>query len=641
MSAKSFFQKFHIGYMVAVVRGAAVRFPLTFLGALALTAIAVLEIHDAKIFEKDMLARSTVFLMQAVVLSLGVHLLGEGRRWLQGKTILVALPLLGLLALTAYLPDYFGAMQFFTAAAAVLFLLFAGFVGRYVSEDTVWLFNYQSAFAVVLGGIATLILCLGLCAILASIKYLFGVDISGKIYGDVWVIGGGLFFPVYVMASVPRDLNDQSPICAMPVGISFIANYLMVPMMLAYTAILYAYGVKIIVEWALPKGNLAYMVTGYGSIGVVTHLCIYPIRETGTRLLRFFYRAFYVLLTGPLALLAVGIWTRITDYGLTEQRVAIVLCLVWLAVLSLWHIVKRAETHIKHVPLVLMLMALVAAFSAEKLSVQSQFARLQTVMQTAGVLTEDGRIVKAAKEVDFDLRKNISSIIDYLRAREQLALLQSWIEPFRGSEYLKDIDEENFYGCKERLSSYCQHKAQTSDIMAAWGMDYVNRWETVDRYTQHHNVNLPYGHRDYGKIMSVAPYQYVVSISSYVRDKDQHTQKVYLQDEAKIPGVFSHLSVQLDKDMMLEVKTNTGRRAVFDLRALVAWAHEARPQTVSEADMRRMTLAPVSGDLAAEYRISSFTAGTGKTEKEADESGADDPWYMKSISGILLFSVAE
>lgn len=641
MSARSFFQKFHIGYMVAVVRGAAVRFPLAFLGALALTTIMVLEIHDAKIFEEDMLVRAIIFLMQGVVLVLGMHLLGEGRNWPQGKTILTAVPPLALLALTVYLPDHFGAMQFFTGAAVVLFLLFAGFVGRRVSEDTVWLFNYQSAFAVVLGGIATLILCLGLSAILASVKYLFGVNINDKAYADVWAIGGCLFFPVYVLASVPRDLNDQSAICAMPVGISFIANYLMVPMMLAYTAILYAYGVKIIVEWALPKGNLAYMVTGYGSVGVVTHLCIYPIRETGTRLLRFFYRAFYVLLTGPLALLAVGIWTRIADYGLTEQRVAIVLCLVWLAILSLWHILKRAETHIKHVPLVLMLMALVAAFSAEKLSVQSQFARLQTALQTAGVLSAEGKITKATEEVDFDLRKNISSILDYLRGREQLVLLKPWVEPFKGDTRLKDIEEENFYGCKKRLSTYCAHKANTSDIMSVWGMEYVGSWETQDHYTQHHNVNLPYARRDDGKIMSVAPYQYVVSISKYVRDKKQDAHKVYFQDPVDLPGAFSELSVYLDKEMMLEIETNTGRKAVFDLRALVAWARDSRPQTVSEADMHRMTLAPVSGDITAEYRISSFTAGTGKSEKEAKESGADDPWYMKNISGTLLFSIAE
>ena len=654
MSAKSFFQKLHIGYMLDVVKGAAVRFPLAFISALVLTVLAVAAVHDVDLMSDDMFARTLLFLGQAVVLALGAQLLAEGRQWPLLQSLLVGAGFLAALAATVYAPLHFSALHLFMCAALFLFLLFAAFVARRVSEDTVWLFNYQSALSVIIGGIASLILCLGLSAILATIKYLFAVEVDDKLFGDIWIIGGAFFFPVFVLASIPRDLNDQSAICAMPVGISFIANYLLVPMMLVYTGILYAYGIKIIAEWSLPKGNLGYMVTAYGSIGVITHLCIYPIRDTGTRLLRFFYRRFYFMLTGPLALLAAGIWTRVNDYGLTEQRVAIVLCLVWLAILSFSHIFKRAEAHIKHVPMVLCIMALIAAFSAQKLSVQSQYERLADTLQRIGVLT-DGKVVKATSEVDFDTRKDISSMLDYLRERQSLHVVRAWAEPFReallkNQAAKKEEERELVFDCEEWSRRYCPPRLNSDDLMQAWGMEYVNRWQTKQRHNNYHNVNLPHDYRNNGKIRLVAPYQYIVELNSYVRKEKQSAHTILLQKALDLPGAFDRLTVTLDKESMLTIESNTGVKAVFDLRALVAWAREKRPATVSEGDFSRLTLAPVSGDMSSKLELSSFTAGvldsdTSDRRSNAEEEEAGDtlpedmPWHMRNLNGTLLFSL--
>jgi len=655
MSAESFFQKLHISYMLDVVKGAAVRFPLAFLAALLLTLLSAAEVHDVDLLKSDMLARTLLFMGQAVVLSLGVQLLGDGRNRPRVQTLLMNLGLLAALAATVYVPQHLSALHVYMSAALFLFLLFAAFTGRCVTEDTVWLFNYQSVMAVILGWIAALILCIGLSAILATVKYLFGVKVDDKLFADIWIIGGCFFFPVYVLASVPRDLDDQSPICAMPAGVSFIANYLMVPMMLAYTGILYAYGLKIILEWSLPKGNLAYMVTGYGSIGVITYLCVYPIRETGTRLLRFFYRWFYFLLTGPLALLAIGLWTRISDYGLTEQRVAIVLCLVWLAILSFFHIFKRADAHIKHVPAVLCLMALIAAFSAQKLSVQSQYARLAEALQRVGVL-QNGQVMKVTQEVDFKTRKDISSMLDYLRDRRSLHMVRDWAEPFQAvlleSKQQKKIDAKTIvYDCEGWSSRYCGTRLQTDDLMAAWGMEYVNRWQTQPRKNNRHYVNVPNDYRNRDRIRRVAPYQYLVDLNSGVRKEGQAAQTVMLQKDADVPERFDRLNVTLDPESFLTIESNTGAKAVFDLRALVAWAQDDRPARVTDEDLARLTLAPVSGDMAAELRLSAFTAGAeepGKNPRaedhaaeEASPGAVEKVWHMQNVSGTLLFSLPE
>jgi hypothetical protein len=184
-------------------------------------------------------------------------------------------------------------------------------------------------------------------------------------------------------------------------------------------------------------------------------------------------------------------------------------------------------------------------------------------------------------------------------------------------------------------------------------MEYVNRWQTKQRHNNHHSVSLDHNYRNNGKIRVVAPYQYIVDLNSYVRGKNQTAQTVMLQIPAVLPGAFDRLTVTLDKESMLIIESNTGAKTVFDLRALVAWARDKRPTTVSADDMPRLTLAPVSGDMAAELRLSSFTVGTdkssttrhhrtateGEAEKTAENPQEDSPWHMQNLSGTLLFSL--
>lgn len=637
MSARAFLQKRHIGHMLDVVRGAALRFPLAFLAVLVLTVCVVAETHNTAWPAEDRLVRMIWFSAQAAVLALGVQLLGEGHRWQRGKAVLAGLAALAALAATVFVPPHFSALHIFLSAALALFLLFAAFAGRRVTEDAVWLFNYKSALAVIFGGMAALVLCLGLSAILASVKYLFGVNIDGKFFADIWTIGGFFFFPVYVLASLPRVTEDQGAICALPAGISFIANYLMVPMMLAYTGILYAYGLKIVFEWSLPRGNLAYMVTSYGSIGVITHLCVYPMRETGTALLRFFYRRFYVLLAGPLVLLGIGIWARIHDYGLTEPRAAIVLCLVWLAVLSARHVLKPAATHIKHVPAALCVMALVAALGAQKLSVQSQFDRLAAALQRAGVL-QNGQAVKVTGEVDFDTRKEISSILDYLRDRRALGLVRDWAEPFRAALLPNKKSRHAsgagiIYDCGRWMEKPCAGRLQTGALMQAWGMEYVYRGQGQPRHENRHHVRLPEDYRSRHRLRHVAPYAYTVDLNIYARDNSHNPYRFYESGEGDNPAALTQISVRLDADAMLTVESDTGAKAVFDLRGLASWAREKRPLSLAADDLPRMTLAPVSGDMAAELRLSFFTAGADAAE--------ETQWHIQNLDGTLLFALPE
>lgn len=643
MQVPNFFKKLSIGYMVDVVKAAALRFPLSFLCATGLTVTSVLETHEVDTFPDDILARMMLFMAQGAVLALGVQLFAESRKWSLLKSILCALPLLGVLAASVFVPDYYSAMQVFLSAAIFLLLLFAPFAGRRVGEDAVWGFNYLSALAVIFGGVSTMILCLGMSAIFASIKYLFEVDISSNVFADIWIIGWAFFFPVYVLAGIPQDPDREGEACTTPVGVSFIANYLMVPMMLVYTAILYAYGLKIIVQWSLPRGNLAYMVTGFGGVGALTHLAVYPMRLSGTWMLRLFYKYFYFLLLGPLSLLAVGIWTRITEYGVTEQRYAIVLCLIWLTFLSALHLARRAQMHIKYVPMVLAVLVLVASagpWSAASVSLNSQYARLQSGLRLAGVLTEDGSVQKTDRNVPFETRKEISSILEFLRERDALPHLRSWVEPVRAGLGEKYIKQEDIFACKTRRASRCyQDYDLPRDIMSAWGMAYVDRWDRDGKETTNLYVNAPSAIRDDNRIIRIAPYAYMVSFYVYKgHDSKDNPSTLQLKGlSAPALASFEKMTAQLSNDNRLTVKADTGAEAVFDLAHLATWAEETRTREMPIGQADKLQLTPVTGNLIAEFRVESFNAGLG----EMDGKEPIRPWRILNVRGDLLFSLPE
>ena len=660
MQVPNFFKKLSIGYMVDVVKAAALRFPLSFLCATGLTVTSVLETHKVDTFPDDILARMMLFMAQGAVLALGVQLFAESRKWSLLKSILCALPLLGVLAASVFVPDYYSAMQVFLSAAIFLLLLFAPFAGRRVGEDAVWGFNYLSALAVIFGGVSTMILCLGMSAIFASIKYLFEVGISSNVFADIWIIGWAFFFPVYVLAGIPQDPDREGEACTTPVGVSFIANYLMVPMMLVYTAILYAYGLKIIVQWSLPRGNLAYMVTGFGGVGALTHLAVYPMRLSGTWLLRLFYKYFYFLLLGPLSLLAVGIWTRITEYGVTEQRYAIVLCLIWLTFLSALHLARRAQMHIKYVPMVLAVLVLVASagpWSAASVSLNSQYARLQSGLRLAGVLTEDGSVQKTDRNVPFETRKEISSILEFLRERSELPRLRSLVEPVRAGlseKYTKQGDIGAIFECWGRKPSEARRGRRCygdydlpKDIMSAWGMAYVNRLERADTDGVSFYVAAPNTMSSDHRISHIAPYAYMVSFSMYNnyinRARNVGTMVFYMSTlPPQVTAPFKKLTVQLSTESKMTVRTDTGTEAVFDLVPLVEWAEETRTREVPFDQLDKLRLLPISGNLTAELRVKSFNAGIGNGDKTGEEKDtqkpADTPWRMLNVQGNLLFS---
>ena len=311
-----------------------------------------------------------------------------------------------------------------------------------------------------------------------------------------------------------------------------LAGYILVPLVLVYLVILYAYIVQIIVLWSLPKGQVATLTSIYATLGVATYLMIYPLRSHLTPV-RLYHRWFFSALIPPLALLAVALWQRISDYGVTEHRYAVGLLGIWL-LLGVLLFAWRQAPRLMMLPLALSLLLGAASFGpwgAVQVTTRSQLAELEHLLKANGMMAE-GRVRKTDTEVSFDTTKRISSIITFFTRTNRRATL---------APLFADSGIDSF------------ETADDGQLMAAMGLDYIYHLQT--------EVTLNFHAKRQGEALSVAGFNYVGQISL----SQGHTATL-----SQAEGGRSYQIELLQSGQAITVTTAGGKSVSLELGPLLA-----------------------------------------------------------------------
>src|SRR4029079_13440818 len=353
----------------------------------------------------------------------------RGQLWLLG---------MGVLGLLLWLDTAIWLNARLLVGSLILALTLAGHLGRRETNETFWLFNHRLWLGALLAGVGAGLLGAGLIAIHETIKLLFGLTLSRLAPEYILTVCFGIVAPVSFLAFAPRRFTD--PITASELqdftmrAAAALVKFVAVPLLLVYTAILYAYAAKIALAWELPKGTLRAMVVGYLFAGAAALLLGYPSRETGGALVRLFWRYWVWLAALPVVLLFVAVSRRIADYGLTEQRYLMVLIGVWALILAAFRLAQGARFDLRLLPGVAALLLLAASFGpggAIGLSVLSQKAELASILASKGMLA-DGRIAPrgegAAENPLGEGAARARAIEWYLNTHHALGLLAPWFE---------------------------------------------------------------------------------------------------------------------------------------------------------------------------------------------------------------------
>ncbi len=320
--------------------------------------------------------------------------------------------------------------------ALLILVGLSGHLGRRESNATFWLFNHRLWLGALLALVGAGLFAAGLSAIIRTLNLLFGLALPAHWQEHILTVAVCFVAPVSFLAFAPRSFGD--PITAQEESdftmraAAALVKFVLVPLLLVYTAILYAYAIKIALAWELPKGTLGGMVVGYLLVGAATLMVGYPSRETGGPLVRFFWRYWVALAALPVVLLFIAVGRRVADYGLTEQRYLMVLIGVWALILAIVRIVRGGNFDLRLVPGVLALLMLAASFGpggAIGFSVVSQKQQLASLLAEKGMLA-DGKVVPRGEGApDNPLGTDAwraRSIEWYLNTHRSLYLLAPW-----------------------------------------------------------------------------------------------------------------------------------------------------------------------------------------------------------------------
>lgn len=175
----------------------------------------------------------------------------------------------------------------------------------------------------VAAGLLALVAYLLVNAIVYSFGYIFDLNIPAKFSFYAFLSASILLTPLCFLTF--NRQSEQTPDRPIP-GNSFLdilARYVLTPAAWIYTIILYLYFVRIAITWSLPRGGIAYLVFGFILFATILK-ALQPLLQKQP--CKWFYERFSLISLPALIMFWIGVGYRINQYGLTEDRIYLIVC---------------------------------------------------------------------------------------------------------------------------------------------------------------------------------------------------------------------------------------------------------------------------------------------------------------------------
>jgi hypothetical protein len=455
------------------------RFPFVMIDAWIATISALIIVDHEGTAQPTILFNILFAAILGIPLFISITLTAEKRKWKLSTSVIVQI--ISLFALVFYAcsvpTDLMNAplihlFRFFMIAVAIhLFVAVAPYTGT-GETNGFWNYNKTLLLRSLTAVLYSMALNAGLAIALSALDHLFGIDIPGKRYAELWILINGIFTTWFFLGGIPEQLDDLETSTEYPKGIKIFAQYILLPLVLVYLVILYAYMGKILIAWDWPQGWVSRLILGFSTVGMFMHLLFYPIRDRIENVwIKSALRWFYVVMVPLVIMLLFAVSRRVSEYGITEGRYIAIATGVWLAVIVLYFIFSKRKS-IKVIPGSLGIVSMLICFGpwgAFNVSESSQVARLKELLTKSSILV-DGTVHPAEKSVPFEETKQISSIIGYLHYIHGYDRIQPW---FR--ESLRADSTGGRLACKD-----------PSLVAKMMGIEYVRLWEG----TSSNEINL-------------------------------------------------------------------------------------------------------------------------------------------------------
>lgn len=306
-----------------------------------------------------------------------------------------------------------------------------------------WQYNRGLLFRFLVAAIYTGAIFAGLALALAALDNLFGVDVPDLHYPRLFVLVAFLFHPVFFLAGMPTEFTALDQDRGYPGGLRVFSQYVMLPLVALYVAILTVYMAKVLVTGSWPSGWISYLVSSLAVVGIFSLLMVHPDRMDRERnWIDNYALAFWIAILPAAAMVLLALWQRVGQYGFTERRYLLGALAVWLAGTALHAVITRTR-EIRGIPVTLAVIGVVTfvgPWSAYAVAEGSQVRRLASILTGHGALV-DGRIAGNTTVIPFEEWDQAEAVVTYLLQHHGTSAIEGWFDdPAALTEALRDAD---------------------------------------------------------------------------------------------------------------------------------------------------------------------------------------------------------
>ncbi|MCP9745619.1 DUF4153 domain-containing protein [Lacihabitans sp. CS3-21] len=277
-----------------------------------------------------------------------------------------------------------------------------------------WQYNKTLLINILTAFLYTFTLSAGLVLAVSGVQNLFEVKLVDDWFVYIW-FGVNGFFNTLIFTSKLPALEQIDKETSYPLGLKFFTQYVLLPLVAIFLAILLAYEGKIILAWSLPKGLVSIMVLASAIFGILAFLLIYPLKNLNNWI-HSYNKAYYWILIPLVGLMLVAIYVRISQYGLTEPRYFVAMLAVWMLGIAIYFSFSKVD-NIKIIPLSLLLLGLIgifAPYNAFQSSRTNQIGRMKEVLIKNKLLKAGKIIVPFNFTLDSMNQDRLYAALEYL-----------------------------------------------------------------------------------------------------------------------------------------------------------------------------------------------------------------------------------
>ena len=475
------------------------RFPITIILAF-LHFITGIYIAEVRSFQSDEFVEVNLLLFGSIFITAMFEMLYEKyfykkNRWLVRGIYSVITFAVSIIVFVEYLRtnDYYNIYYFTLIPISIVLFLLIPILKKKENKEK----YLQSVFSnFVITGIFVAVLWIGIEIILTTVNYLFfnsGDSLFFRLttYSFWFIIE---VFGVSLFLSLLKKPDDNLENYEFPFIFNVLIKFVIIPLIIIYTGVLYIYMAKVVISMHLPKGLISHLVLWYTGFSVAVMILITPFTQKD----KFFenFKKYFPYFSIPLIFASLfAVFQRTYQYGITENRYYVLISIFWLLFCMILYIGKMNITGIFISLIACLVISVYTPLSAKNVSNFSQSQRLKRMLVKYGAL-KDGKISKITQKLTNRQGSQIHTTIQYISDNSTIAKLNFKNEKGEVYSTLGDLEKgldvkeswKDYYYRSDDEGNYEERKVVTYKVKNIENSEIISDIAGYDNFISYKNV---------------------------------------------------------------------------------------------------------------------------------------------------------